>query len=139
MSADLLEVYGFDLQAWIRGEAYASPHFILTLISELPEGSRYVQRYHFDHRDPDGPKEKPDPELEAWMDARYWNGDRILWAQIINAIRDLTMVTGAGKWKKGKEPEFQLVGPAEWREDPKKPANDKAPLSERLHKFFFGG
>lgn len=142
ISADLLDFFGFDLQGWFRGEVHASPHYILVLLSELPEGSRYASRYHFDHRDDDAPEgaQSVDPEFEAWMDAKYWNGDRILWATAVNAIRDLTMVAGAGKWKKGKEPDYPVVGPKSWRDkDSKKPADNKAPISERLHKFFFGG
>jgi hypothetical protein len=31
----------------------------------------------------------------------------------INAIRDLTLVSG--HWEKGKEPKFPVIGPPEWR------------------------
>lgn len=141
--ADLLEAYGFDFQAWLRGEVNASPRYVLSLIGQLPEGSRYGLRYHFDHREElaEVAKESSkDAEYDSWMDSQYWNGDRILWAQAINAIRELTMVAGAGKWKKGKEPKYPVVGPAEWRDgDSKNPTNSKASVSERLQKYFFGG
>lgn len=138
--ADLLELYSFDIQAWIRGDTYASVTYVLSLIAELPEGARFTSRYHFDQRD-EGDGEAIDPEVEAWLDSKYWNGDRMLGAQIINAIRELTMVAGAGKWRKGKEPEYPVVGPKQWREkdSKKKPEDQKASVSERLHSFFFGG
>ncbi|WP_218024605.1 hypothetical protein [Glutamicibacter uratoxydans] len=123
--------------AWIRGDAFGSVGYVLSLISKLPEGSRFTVRVHFDRREK-GVKGDPDPETEAFMDAQYWDGDRLLFAQFINAIRELTMVTGAGKWKKGKEPKYSIVGPREWREDSEKPES-KASVSERLHAFFFGG
>lgn len=112
--------------------------YVLTLISELPEGARFPTRYHFDKRD-DGESRDLDPEVESWMDTKYWNGDRMLWAQLINAVRELTMVTGAGKWKKGKEPKYTTIGPREWREPNSKKPDPKASVSERLHSFFFGG
>lgn len=141
--ADLLETYGFDFQAWLRGDVNGTPLYVLSLISLLPEGSRYAKRYHFDHREElaEARKESPaDAEYDAWLDSQYWDGDRMLLAQAINAIRELTMVAGAGKWKKGKEPKYPLVGPEEWRNsDSKNPTDKKAPVSDRLHKFFFGG
>lgn len=115
----------------------------MSLIGELPEGSRYGQRYHFDHREEaatERAKADVDDEMSAWLDTQFWTGDRLMIAQLINAVRELTMVTGAGKWRKGKEPEYPIVGPAEWRDgNSKNPADKKAPIADRLHKFFFGG
>ena len=139
ISADLLELYSFDLQAWIRGDQKASVAYVLALIHELPEGSRFPSRYHFDNRDSNAPAEA-DEVVDEWLDSKYWNGDRMLVAQVINAIHDLTMVAGAGKWKKGKEPDYGIVGPAEWRkESPKSPSKNEKSVSERLHAFFFSG
>lgn len=127
----------------MRGEVYATPHYILTIISQLPEGSRYTQAYYFDHRDQVDGKSSDvaeDPELTERMDAKFWNGDRLLIAQMINALRDLTMLTGHGKWKKGSEPDFPIVGPLAWRKTSKKPAtSSKDSVSDRIQKFFFGG
>lgn len=126
------------MQAWLRGDCYGSEAYVLSLISELPEGSRFTSRYHFDKRDDPG-KGVSDPEVEAWLDHKYWDGDRMLFAQVVNALRELTMVTGAGKWRKGKEPDYPVIGPREWREKDSKKPDPKASVSERLHSFFFGG
>lgn len=127
----------------MRGEVYATPHYILTIISQLPEGSRYTQAYYFDHRDQitEGqPESAEDTELTARMDAKFWDGDRLLLAQVINSVRDLTLIAGSGKWGKGKEPDFPIVGPLSWRETSKKPAtSSKDSVSDRIQKFFFGG
>jgi len=82
------------------------------MMRHLPEGSRYVAIMSAP-MDDDAKKPEIDPETEAAYNRRFWTSDRKLIAQEINAIRDLTLVTG--HWEKGKEPKFPVVGPPEWR------------------------
>lgn len=56
----------------------------------------------------------PDPELLALLDRKTWTEDRRLMAQLINSINIL--VRYLPTWQEGKEPDFPLVGPAQWRE-----------------------
>ena len=82
------------------------------MMRHLPEGSRYVAIMSAP-MDDDATRPEIDPETEAAYNRRFWTSDRKLIAQEINAIRDLTLVTG--HWDKGKEPKFPVVGPPEWR------------------------
>lgn len=90
----------------------------------LPEGSRYVAIMSAP-KDDDTAQPEPEinPEVEAAYARRYWTQDRKLTAMQINAIRDLTLVTG--NWPKGKEPKFPVIGPPEWRGE--NPAKKKQP------------
>lgn len=85
------------------------------MMRHLPEGSRYVAIMSAPMDDDEAKRPEPeiDPELEAAMSRRYWTQDRKLTAMQINAVRDLTLVTG--NWEKGKEPKFPVIGPPEWR------------------------
>lgn len=85
------------------------------MMRHLPEGSRYVAVMSAPMDDDTAEKLRPklDPEIEAALERRTWTHDRKLQAQAINAIRDLTLVTG--NWEKGKEPKFPVIGPPEWR------------------------
>jgi hypothetical protein len=99
-------------------------NLIFAMMRQLPEGSRYVAIMSAPMDDDEArPEPEIDPKTEAAMQRRHWTSDRKLMAMLINATRDLTLVTG--HWEKGKEPKFPVIGPPEWRgEDPakKKPA-----------------
>jgi hypothetical protein len=82
------------------------------MLRNLPEGSRYVAVMSAPMDDDTAPPQI-DPEKEAAYERRFWTQDRRLMAQSINAIRDLTLVTGS--WKKGEEPKFPVIDPPEWR------------------------
>lgn len=92
------------------------------MMRQLPEGSRYVAIMSAPMDD--DKQLELDPETERAMHRRFWTADRKLVAQQINAIRDLTLVTG--HWEKGKEPKFPLIGPPEWRGEDvvKEPVNN---------------
>lgn len=85
------------------------------MIRHLPEGSRYVaiMSAPMDADEAEKPRPEIDPEIEAALERRFWTHDRKLQAQVINAVRDLTLVTG--QWEKGKAPKFPVIGPPEWR------------------------
>ena len=96
------------------------------MMRHLPEGSRYVAIMSAPmDDDKQQPKPEIDPAVEAAMERRLWTTDRKLKAQEINAIRDLTLVTG--NWQKGKEPKFPIIGPPEWRRE--NPAKKKQPVT----------
>ena len=82
------------------------------MLRNLPEGSRYVAIMSAP-MDDDVVRPELDPEKEAAYVRRFWTQDRKLMAQQVNAIRDLTLVTG--NWKKGEQPKFPIIGPPEWR------------------------
>lgn len=89
---------------------------ILSLIRNLPEGSRFNATLAVDH--PQDPAGMTDPRLEAIADQRAWTLDRRLQAMEINAINMNTAVTG--QWK-DKPPEFPTIGPADWQGPPDSP------------------
>ena len=94
------------------------------MMRQLPEGSRYVAIMSAPMDDDEArPEPEIDPAVEAAAQRRYWTQDRKLQATVINALRDLTLVTGS--WSKGKEPKFPVVGPPEWRGE--NPAKKKQP------------
>jgi len=84
------------------------------MMRNLPEGSRYaaVMSAPMDSEEAKNLPE-PNPETLAAFERRYWTSDRKLTAMQINAIRDLTLVSG--NWPKDKQPKFPVIGPAEWR------------------------
>lgn len=105
--------FGFDLVKFLACEELGSARSISAMIRNLPEGARFTAIMSA----PDGGERPPlDAEVEEMLDRKLWTTDRLLQAQLINAVRDLTRVTGSGKWEKGKEPDFPIVGPASWRE-----------------------
>lgn len=128
--------------AWLRGEAYGSPTSILSMLSQLPEGSRFgIARHSGDTTES---VRDLDPELEAKLDRAYWTGDRLLLAQLINSVNELLLMFGTGRrWKKGKEPKYPIVGPLAWHppeQREKKSSASQTSVSERLrHAFGFGG
>jgi len=85
------------------------------MMHHLPEGSRYVaiMSAPMDDDEPKRPEPEIDPELSAAIARRYWTQDRRLTATQINALYNLILVSG--NWEKGKEPEFPVIGPPEWR------------------------
>ncbi|MBT2587952.1 hypothetical protein [Arthrobacter sp. ISL-95] len=96
------------------------------MMRQLPEGSRYAAIMSAP-MDGDEAKEEPeiDPEMAAAIGRRYWTPDRQLIAMQINAIRDLTVISG--NWEKGKEPKFPVIGPPEWRGE--KPTKKAEPVT----------
>lgn len=112
---------------YVRGDVPGSARTILVMLRNLPEGARYTAAMSA----PDGREHPPlDAETEGMLDRKLWTTDRVLAAQIINAIRDLTVVAGrSGKWESGKEPEFPIVGPASWR---KPSVGESKPASKPL-------
>ena len=98
---------------------------IFSYMRNLPEGSRYAAIMSAPMDDDEAEKPEIDPEKEEAYLRRFWTQDRRLMAQQINAIRDLTLVTG--HWEKGKEPKFPVIGPPEWRGEV--PASKKQPVT----------
>lgn len=84
------------------------------MLRNLPEGARYTATMSAPG---DADVERPplDPELEAMLDRQTWTTDRRLMAQLINSVNTLIRVSGS--WEKGKEPQFPVVGPANWQEE----------------------
>lgn len=102
----------------------SSPRLILAMIRRLPEGSHYVAAYTSDNPVATDDTDTP-AEIDPAVEARTWNFDRTLMAQLINSVNML--VTHVPQWEQGKAPKLPLVGPATWRgEGPKAPAK---PLS----------
>lgn len=97
------------------------------MMRHLPEGSRFVavMSAPMDDDKPADSKPEIDPVIEAAMERRHWTHDRKMQALLINAVRDLTLVTG--HWEKGKEPKFPAIGPPEWRGETA--AKKKQPLT----------
>jgi hypothetical protein len=122
---DLLEYFRFDLVKFLAGEAHGSPRLILAMLRNVPEGSRYAAA--FTSAPEAAGMETPDVpvEIDPALDARTWNYDRQLMAQLINSVN--TLVRYSIPWEQGKAPKLPLVGPAQWRgEGPQAPAK---PLS----------
>ena len=120
-----MEYWSFDLVAYLGGQVASTPKGIASMIQSLPEGSRWYA-YNAAHKKLDGKAgdEKPDPEAQAYAEARVWNFDRQLLAMLINAVHQNTQVSGM--WEKGKTPEFPVIGPTSWA----KPKNLPAPGPE---------
>ena len=91
---DLKQYWGFDLIEFIGGRCYGTVSQIFAMMRNLPEGSRYVAIMSAPMDDDKAPKPQIDPETEAAYERRFWTQDRRLSAQLINAVRDLTLVTG---------------------------------------------
>lgn len=98
---------------------------ILAMLRQLPEGARYTAIMSAPERREGLPEPVYDPEAEALYDRRFWTPDRQHDAQMINALYSLVTLTG--NWKKGKEPNYPVVGPIEWRP----PEQRKKELEER--------
>ena len=116
MFTDLREHWDLDLVAFLRGEVASSPRLILTMIRHLPEGSNYVAKLASapdelaNVADDDTPPPPPDPVYEF----KHWTEERRLLAQLINSVHML--IRYSVPWEKGKEPKFEIVGPAAWRD-----------------------
>jgi hypothetical protein len=90
------------------------------MLRNLPEGSRYAAALT---SAPEAAGEAPEvpAEIDPVMEARTWNTDRQMMAQLINSVN--TLVRHTIPWEQGKAPKLPLVGPAAWRgEGPKAPA-----------------
>ena len=100
-----------------------SPRLALSLIRRLPEGSHYAAALT-SAPDAEGvPTTKEPAPIDPALEARIWNQDRVLMAQLINSVN--TLVRHLIPWEQGKAPTLPLIGPAAWRgEGPKKPAKN---------------
>lgn len=88
VAADLMETYGVDLRDIFVPEARLSPKWVLTLIKELPIGSRFYA------------DKRGGPQFRKWDQAQY------TLASIVNAVRALQFVYLQSHTKKKlKEPE----------------------------------
>jgi hypothetical protein len=109
-----LKTYGFDLVAFLRGEVASTPKLVLTMIRHLPEGTNYVAQLRSAPAEPaDDDTDTTPAEIDPVQEALMWTHDRLLQAQLINAVNML--VRHSIQWKDGKAPELPIVGPAEWR------------------------
>jgi hypothetical protein len=110
----LKEHWNFDLVEFIGGRSYGTVAQIFAMMRHLPEGSRYVAIMSAP-MDDDSTRPEPeiDPDVADTVTRRYWTQDRKLQAMVINALRDLTLVTG--NWPKDKQPKLPVIGPPEWR------------------------
>ncbi len=86
IAADLLEVYGVDL----RDVFTLSPKWLLTLITQLPAGSRFYAA------------------RRGGVQFRGWDENRYLMAAVVNSIRVLQWTYVASKSKR-KPPEPEMV------------------------------
>lgn len=109
---DLREYHQFDLIAWLAGEVRGTPSLVLAMLRQLPEGARYTAIMSAPESREGLPEPAYDPEAEALYDRRFWTADRQHTAQMLNALYNLVTLTG--HWKKGKEPDFPVVGPIAW-------------------------
>lgn len=97
------------------------------MLEELPEGARYTALMSAPENREGLPEPEYDPKAEEYYDRRYWTSDRQHLAQIQNAINQLIVVAGGeGKWKKGKEPDFPIIGPLAWQPEEQKEKARKA-------------
>lgn len=117
---DLKHTYGFDLVEFLAGGVASSPRLILSMIRNLPEGSRYVAAIAAE-REESGVYDVQDSEEPSPVDPitehMTWTTDRVLMAQLINAVNML--VRHSIQWEKPLN--LPLVGPEKWREGEKKP------------------
>lgn len=115
---DLLEHYRLNIVEFLAGTVQITPRLILTLLRNLPEGSRYAAAVT---SAPEAAavhqKRAEEAEADPVLDARTWNFDRLLMAQLINSINALVRHTIP--WPKDGAPELPLVGPSSWRQGPK--------------------
>jgi hypothetical protein len=86
IAADLLEVYGVDLRVAFSD----SPKWLLTLITQLPSGSRFYAA------------------RRGGAQFRGWSEDRYLLAAVVNSIRGLQWTYVASKSKR-KPPAPEMV------------------------------
>lgn len=113
MYTDLKEHFGFDLIEWIAGNAYGTPATVFAMLRALPEGSSFVARMSAPS-DQEGRPELDEATL-AFLDRKTWTQDRMLDAQVINLLSLLVKYTI--NWGEEKNvPQFDIVGPAAWRE-----------------------
>lgn len=107
---DLKQHWGFDLAEFFAGEVSSSPRLILALIRGLPEDSRWT-RFMSTALDgaQDALAELLSDEEREHAEEEFWTPDRLLLAQIHNAIVTNTQATG--RWKDNKAPELPLMGP----------------------------
>lgn len=84
------------------------------MLRNLPEGASFTAAMSAPPTDggPASPQ-SIDPELEAWLDRKTWTEDRRLQAQVINLLGIL--IRYSINWGEGNAPEFDVIGPAEWR------------------------
>lgn len=122
---DLKRTYGFDLVSFLAGTEAGSPRLILSMIHNLPEGTHYVAALTSAHEEREDINEsvedsEPDPTFENLM----WTSDRVLMAQLINAVN--TLVRHSIQWE--TPPKIPIVGPAAWRGEGKKPSQSTSVL-----------
>lgn len=103
---------------FLAGTVATTPRLILTLLRNLPEGTRYVAAVA---SAPEAAavhaKRAKAAEVDPTLDSRTWTFDRLLMAQLINSINALVRHTIP--WPKDGAPELPLVGPNSWRQGPK--------------------
>ena len=90
------------------------------MIRYLPEGSNYAAKIASAPVDPDAVVPDEAPEPDPVQDAKEWTLDRRLTAQLINAVH--TLIRHSVNWQEGHAPEYEIVGPAVWREASTKPS-----------------
>lgn len=114
-----MEHYRLNLSEVLAGTVPSSPRLILTLLRNLPEGSRYAAAVASAPEAAAVHKKRAAQAAEAdpTLDQRTWTFDRMLMAQLINSINALVRHTIP--WPQDKTPDLPLVGPASWREGPK--------------------
>jgi hypothetical protein len=110
---DLIEYFDFNLVDFIRGDVASSPRLVLTMLRNLPEGSRYVAAITSAPEVADATPQGIPAEADPVLEARTWTQDRQLMAQLINSVNVLVRHTIS--WEQGKAPKLPLVGPAAWR------------------------
>lgn len=117
---DLRDTYGFDLVGFLAGDVAGSPRLTLSMIRNLPEGTRYVAALAAS-REESGEFDEQESVEEVHVDPVQeqltWTTDRILMAQLINSVNML--VRYSIQWEKPIH--LPLVGPEKWREGENKP------------------
>lgn len=122
---------------------------VLAMIRDLPPESRWSAWFHDPERGPefrerfglDDENKTIDQDGEQqpinwYMDRRTWTTDRVLMATAINRLQDL--VTYVPMWEKNKHPDFEWIGPAEWRsEEPEEQGGDK--ITRAMAVFGYAG
>ena len=108
---DLLEYYDFDLVAWMAGEKRGRPSVILAMLRDLPEGSR-LQAVTYGQRD--APEGDDSESVDWYIERRRWGlPERQLMAAQLNMLGELRKYVPS--WKDNKGPDWEPVGPPEWR------------------------
>lgn len=130
---DLKLTYGFDLVSFLSGDTAGTPRLILSLIYNLPEGTRYVAALA-SAREESGDYELSESEQDSQPDPitehMTWTSDRLLMAQLINSVN--TLVRYSVQWE--KTPDIPLVGPSAWRERGNKPSKATS-VMDVLHRI----